>query len=497
MCIGLGIGMGYHRLHTHRSYKVPKLLEYFFAICGALTLEGGPIFWVATHRLHHQHSDTDSDPHTPHHGGFWAHMGWILFGEGHHNDTELMSRYAPDLAADPFYRWLNTWHWVPLTVFGFVVLALGGWPMVFWLVFFRVTVGLHATWLVNSATHMWGGRRFDDQGRLEEQLVGRDADLRRGLAQQPPCPSDVGTSRARLVRSRPHLDPDSPARARSALPSASASSTSKGAAAARASRPRRLPTAKSQVRSGVELGSGQSEGALSADLPHFALALPAHSLPLSTSHFHSTSQFALRIRTAGYPVAFCPMISAPKRKSLVFALLGACLAAAAVALNVGWVVINWREGLLFIIGIILFPIVITGVVLNTIFLVREVRRSEQHDAFINAVTHELKTPVASIRLYLETLERRDLPDEKRREFYRVMMNDSDRLLQLVEQVLRAGKTSARVRVLHQVPIDLREMVPECLELARSPAPPAPPRRWPITRPSRRPIRHACSAIPTS
>jgi len=160
------------------------------------------------------------------------------------------------------------------------------------------------------------------------------------------------------------------------------------------------------------------------------------------------------------------VISAPKRKSLVFALLGACLAAAAVALNVGWVVINWREGLLFITGIILFPIVITGVVLNTIFLVREVRRTEQHDAFINAVTHELKTPVASIRLYLETLQRRDIPDEKRREFYRVMMNDTDRLLQLVEQVLRAGKTSARVRVLHQVPIDLRQMVPECLELAR-------------------------------
>jgi stearoyl-CoA desaturase (delta-9 desaturase) len=152
--------MGYHRLHTHRSYRVPKALEYFFAVCGTLTLEGGPIFWVATHRVHHQNSDTDDDPHTPHHGGFWAHMGWILFGEGHHNDTELMSRYAPDLAADPFYRWLNTWHWIPLTVFGFTVLALGGWPMVLWLVFFRVTAGLHATWLVNSATHMWGQRRF-------------------------------------------------------------------------------------------------------------------------------------------------------------------------------------------------------------------------------------------------------------------------------------------------------------------------------------------------
>jgi fatty-acid desaturase len=160
MCIGLGIGMGYHRLHTHRSYKVPKALEYFFAVCGTLTLEGGPIFWVATHRLHHQHSDTDDDPHTPHHGGFWAHMGWILFGQGHHNDTELMSRYAPDLGADPFYRWLNTYHWVPLTTLGLVTLALGGWPMVLWLVFFRVTAGLHATWLVNSATHMWGSRRF-------------------------------------------------------------------------------------------------------------------------------------------------------------------------------------------------------------------------------------------------------------------------------------------------------------------------------------------------
>ena len=158
--IGLGIGMGYHRLHTHRSYKVPKLLEYFFAVCGTLTLEGGPIFWVATHRLHHQHSDTDNDPHTPHHGGFWSHMGWILFGEGHHNDTKLMSKYAPDLAVDPFYLWLNTYHWVPLTAFGLVTLALGGWPMVFWLVFFRVTAGLHATWLVNSATHMWGSRRF-------------------------------------------------------------------------------------------------------------------------------------------------------------------------------------------------------------------------------------------------------------------------------------------------------------------------------------------------
>jgi fatty-acid desaturase len=160
MAIGLGIGMGYHRLHTHRSYHVPKPLEYFFAVCGTLTLEGGPIFWVATHRIHHQHSDTDHDPHTPRHGGFWAHMGWILFGEGHHNDTQAMARYAPDLASNGFYRVLNTYHWVPLTLFGFAMLAIGGWPAVYWLVFLRVVVGLHATWLVNSATHMWGSRRF-------------------------------------------------------------------------------------------------------------------------------------------------------------------------------------------------------------------------------------------------------------------------------------------------------------------------------------------------
>lgn len=161
MAVGFGISLGYHRLHTHRSYHVPKWMDYFFAICGTLTLEGGPIFWVATHRIHHQHSDTDLDPHTPRHGGFWAHMGWIMFGEMHHNNTAVMSKYAPDLAAEPFYRALNTYHWVPLTILGLGVLAIGGWPAVYWTIFLRVVVGLHATWLVNSATHMWGTQRFN------------------------------------------------------------------------------------------------------------------------------------------------------------------------------------------------------------------------------------------------------------------------------------------------------------------------------------------------
>jgi fatty-acid desaturase len=158
---GLGISMGYHRLHTHRSYKVPKWLEYFFAVCGTLTLEGGPIFWVATHRLHHQFSDQPGDPHSPRDGAFWSHMGWILFGETNHNNTRVMSRYAPDLAKDRFYVWLNNYHWVPVVTLTVILYAIGGIPLVLWANFARIVFGLHATWLVNSATHMWGNRRFD------------------------------------------------------------------------------------------------------------------------------------------------------------------------------------------------------------------------------------------------------------------------------------------------------------------------------------------------
>ena len=160
MAVGLGISMGYHRLHTHRSYKVPTALEYFFAVCGTLTLEGGPIFWVATHRLHHQNSDQAGDPHSPRDGGWWAHAGWILLGETKHNNTRLMSKYAPDLAKDRFYVWLNNYHWIPIVVLGVLLLAIGGLPMILWGVCVRVVFGLHATWLVNSATHMWGSRRF-------------------------------------------------------------------------------------------------------------------------------------------------------------------------------------------------------------------------------------------------------------------------------------------------------------------------------------------------
>ena len=157
---GLGISMGYHRLHTHRSYRVPRLVEYFFALCGTLTLEGGPIFWVAVHRVHHQNSDLPGDPHSPRDGAFWAHMGWILFGETNHNNTRIMSKYAPDLAKHRFYVWLNNYHWTPILALTAALYLVGGLPMVLWGNCLRIVFGLHATWLVNSATHMWGARRF-------------------------------------------------------------------------------------------------------------------------------------------------------------------------------------------------------------------------------------------------------------------------------------------------------------------------------------------------
>ena len=160
LATGVGISMGYHRLLTHRSYKVPLLLEYFFAVCGTLTLEGGPISWVATHRIHHQNSDRPGDPHSPRDGAWWAHAGWLLFGEANHSNTRKMSKYAPDLAKHRFYVWLNNYHWVPMVVLGIVLYAIAGFQLVLWGICLRVVFGLHTTWLVNSATHMWGSRRF-------------------------------------------------------------------------------------------------------------------------------------------------------------------------------------------------------------------------------------------------------------------------------------------------------------------------------------------------
>src|SRR6266700_2066739 len=157
-----------------------------------------------------------------------------------------------------------------------------------------------------------------------------------------------------------------------------------------------------------------------------------------------------------------------RRKTAIFFLIfGISLSVLAVALNIGWILLNLREVALLIFGVIFFALIITGLILNTIFLIREIRRNEQHDAFLNAVTHELKTPIASIKLYLETLKTRDVDNEKRKEFYDVMLSDSDRLLGTVEQVLQASRTRERQRQLNLSEVDIGELLNETTALVRS------------------------------
>ena len=157
----LGIGMGYHRLLTHRGYKVRKPVEYFLVTCGTMALQGGPIQWVVTHRIHHAHTDRIGDPHTPRDGRWWAHVGWILWGTAQNHSETTLVRYAPDLINDRYYRWLTRRYYVPLLVVGVLLLVFGGWSVMLWGVFLRLTLMLHATWFVNSATHLWGRTRFE------------------------------------------------------------------------------------------------------------------------------------------------------------------------------------------------------------------------------------------------------------------------------------------------------------------------------------------------
>jgi two-component system sensor histidine kinase SenX3 len=157
-----------------------------------------------------------------------------------------------------------------------------------------------------------------------------------------------------------------------------------------------------------------------------------------------------------------------RRKTAIFFLvLGICLSALAVALNVGWILLNLREVAVLVLGIVFFAIIITGLILNTVFLVREIRRSERHDAFLNSVTHELKTPIASIRLYLQTLKSRDVSAEQREEFYDTMLADSERLLNTVEQVLQAGRMMEKRREFNVTDVDLNQIVADAADTIRS------------------------------
>ena len=157
-----------------------------------------------------------------------------------------------------------------------------------------------------------------------------------------------------------------------------------------------------------------------------------------------------------------------RRKAIFFFLsLGVFLAAVAVAVGFGWIILNWREGLKVFLGVVFFGAIATGLILNTIFLVREIRRNEQHDSFINAVTHELKTPITSIRLYLQTLQRREVDPKQRSDFYHLMLSDTDRLLSTVEQVLKAGQAGHRRAARHLTEVDFAALVRECIDVART------------------------------
>lgn len=160
-----------------------------------------------------------------------------------------------------------------------------------------------------------------------------------------------------------------------------------------------------------------------------------------------------------------PIKITSRRKAIATAVtLGICLIAAAVTLNISWIILNWREFWMMILGVIFFSLIIAGMVLNTIFLVREIRRNEQHDSFINAVTHELKTPITSIRLYLETLQKRNVEEEQRQNFYGIMLDDTDRLLRTVEQVLKASSVAQKKDVKKFRPVEVAPLLRECMNL---------------------------------
>jgi signal transduction histidine kinase len=160
-------------------------------------------------------------------------------------------------------------------------------------------------------------------------------------------------------------------------------------------------------------------------------------------------------------------ITGRRKKIAFFLILGICLVAATVALTGSWIILNWRERVLLFFGVVFFFAIIVGLILNTVFLVREIRRNEHHDSFINAVTHELKTPITSIRLYLETLQRREVEETQRQQFYQLMLDDTDRLRGTVEQVLKAGEVGYKRTTQNSLEVDFGGLVGECMELART------------------------------
>ena len=159
----LGIGLGFHRLLTHRGFRAHSWVERFLTVCGTLAVQGGPISWVAVHREHHAHSDRELDPHNSRQGFWWAHIGWIFYRDPRTGKFESYKNYAKDLVADPFILFLDRWYVVLQVALGLLLLAWGGWSYAVWGIFVRLVFGWHSTWLVNSAAHMFGYQSYDSR----------------------------------------------------------------------------------------------------------------------------------------------------------------------------------------------------------------------------------------------------------------------------------------------------------------------------------------------
>ncbi len=156
-----GVGIAYHRLLTHRGFTTSKWFTRVLATFGTLGMQSGPITWVTTHRIHHAFTETDKDPHSPRNGTYWSHIGWIFRGTAQSHPDSVRRRYSPDLMRDPYLVFIDKYYYLTTVAVAAVLFAIGGWSMVLTAIFLRVVISWHFTWLVNSATHLWGSRRFD------------------------------------------------------------------------------------------------------------------------------------------------------------------------------------------------------------------------------------------------------------------------------------------------------------------------------------------------
>ncbi|MFN2500437.1 MAG: acyl-CoA desaturase [Pyrinomonadaceae bacterium] len=157
----LGVGLGWHRLLTHRSFKASRWLEYTLSIFATMSIQDSPDKWVATHRIHHAFTETVKDPHSTRSGFWWAQMGWIVWGTAQDHDETTLKRYVPDLIKDRGHALITRFYYVPIILSAALLFAIGGWTMVVWGVFGRVVVGWHTTWFVNSLSHIIGSRPHD------------------------------------------------------------------------------------------------------------------------------------------------------------------------------------------------------------------------------------------------------------------------------------------------------------------------------------------------